>query len=129
MKQQKKKQVHHEDIVQGAVINHLRYRRKPGVTFFAVPNGGFRSKHEAAIMKSLGVRAGVPDIILIANGHTYGLELKREKGGRTSDAQDAMMAEITAAGGTCAVAAGVDAAVGQLEAWGLIRPTTNFAKG
>ena len=72
-------------------------------------------------MKGLGVRAGVPDLILIAEGRTYGLELKRAKGGRTSDAQRAMIQEIEAAGGVCAVAAGLDAALDQLKAWGLLR--------
>ena len=110
-----------EDQVQRAVVEHLRFRRKPGVTFFAVPNGGGRSAIEASIMKGLGVRAGVPDLILIAEGRTYGLELKRAKGGRTSDAQRAMIQEIEAAGGVCAVAAGLDAALDQLKAWGLLR--------
>lgn len=31
---------------------------------FAVPNGGFRTKIESARLKGLGVRAGVPDILI-----------------------------------------------------------------
>lgn len=110
-----------EDQVQRAVVQHLLYRRKPGVTFFAVGNGGARSPIEASIMKGLGVRAGVPDLILISDGRTYGLELKREKGGRTSEAQISMMKELQDAGAVCAVAAGLDAALGQLQEWGLLR--------
>ncbi|HMN37564.1 MAG TPA: hypothetical protein PKD49_07630 [Hyphomicrobium sp.] len=110
-----------EDLVQRAVVEHLHFRRRPGVAFFSVPNGGARSPIEASIMKGLGVRAGVPDLILIAEGRTYGLELKRDKGGRTSAVQTAMMQEIEAAGGMCAVASGIDAALDQLKAWGLIR--------
>lgn len=115
----------HEDAVQRAVVQHLRYRARPGVFFCAVPNGGGRSPHEAAILKGLGVRAGVPDLILLADGRLYGLELKRDKGGRTSPAQLAMMQEIEGAGGFCAVAAGLDAALAQLEAWGLLRTNRN----
>ena len=109
-----------EDQVQRAVVQHLQYRARRGVCFFAVPNGGARSKTEAAIMKGLGVRAGVPDVVLIADGRAYGLELKRLKGGKVSPAQIAMRAEWEAAGALYAVAAGLDAALGQLEAWGLI---------
>ena len=35
---------------------------------------------EAAIFKGLGVVAGLPDIIAIKGGQTYGLELKAPKG-------------------------------------------------
>lgn len=110
-----------EDQVQRAVVEHLLYRRRPGVAWFAVPNGGARSRIEASIMKGLGVRAGVPDLILIFEGRTYGLELKRAKGGRTSDAQLSMMKELQDAGAMCAVAAGLDAALKQLQDWGLMR--------
>lgn len=71
-------------------------------------------------MKGLGVRAGVPDLILIADGRVYGLELKRAKGGRASPAQMAMQRDLEAAGAVCAIAAGLDAALAQLEAWGLL---------
>lgn len=111
----------HEDLVQRAVVQHLRLRARPGVTFFAVPNGGGRSPVEASIMKGLGVRAGVPDLFIVAQGRPFALELKRDKGGRTSELQIGMMREFEAAGITCAVAAGVDQAVAQLVAWGVLR--------
>lgn len=111
----------HEDLVQRAVVQHLRLRSRPGVTWFAVPNGGARSPVEASVMKGLGVRAGVPDLIIIREGRTFALELKREKGGRTSEAQLGMIKEFQAAGVTCAVSAGIDQAVSQLKEWGVIR--------
>lgn len=43
---------------------------------FAVPNGGSRNVIEAAHMKRGGVKAGVSDLILVANGCTVFLELK-----------------------------------------------------
>lgn len=55
-----------------------------------IPNGGKRSKSEAARFKALGVKAGVPDIFLpCAQGGYHGLyiELKRTKGGKLSAAQ------------------------------------------
>ncbi|MFH1496610.1 MAG: hypothetical protein ABII82_02175 [Verrucomicrobiota bacterium] len=36
-----------------------------GVTFFAIPNGGARTKAEAGRLKAEGVRAGVVDLILL----------------------------------------------------------------
>lgn len=57
---------------------------------YHIPNGGYRSKAEAARFKAAGVRAGVPDIFLpVALGGKHGLyvELKRLKGGTVSPNQ------------------------------------------
>jgi hypothetical protein len=109
-----------EDIIQRAVFQHLRARKAPGTFAFHVPNGGKRKPIEAAIMKGLGVTAGVPDIIAIRAGHAYGLELKAD-GGEPSQKQIDVMAAMEAAGGTVALAIGLDAAIAQLEAWGLLK--------
>lgn len=55
-----------------------------------IPNGGKRSKTEAARFKEMGVKAGVPDIFLpAAKGGHHGLyiELKRQRGGKVSERQ------------------------------------------
>jgi hypothetical protein len=52
---------------------HLAWRRAPGVFAFHPANGGWRSRTEAAILKELGVVAGVPGIILMREGRTYAL--------------------------------------------------------
>jgi VRR-NUC domain-containing protein len=109
-----------EQTVQRTIFQHLEARPAAGVFAFHVPNGGLRSKVEAAIFKRLGVVAGVPDVIAIRGGQIYALELKA-KGGRISPAQMACHARLEAAGAICAVATGVDAALRQLEAWGLLR--------
>ena len=47
-------------------------------------------KKQAAILKKMGVKRGVPDLCLpVARGHFHGLyiEMKRSDGGRTSDDQ------------------------------------------
>lgn len=57
----------------------------------AIPNGGLRSKTEAARLKRQGVKAGVADLCLpcARNGcHGLYIEMKRQKGGRLSDEQD-----------------------------------------
>ena len=109
-----------EDIIQRAVVNLLRASGVANMTWFHVPNGGRRSRIEASIMKGLGVRAGVPDIIIIHSGKCYALELKASKG-RVSPTQRAMMAEFNDAGITTAVATGMDEAIDQLRDWGVIR--------
>lgn len=108
-----------EDQIQRAIFQHLRARKAPGVFAWHTPNGGKRKPIEASILKGLGVVAGVPDIVAIRGGHTYGLELKAE-GGKPSDKQTATMAEMERAGATIALATGLDAAIAQLEAWGLL---------
>ncbi len=106
--------------IQRAVFEHLRTRAAPGVFAFHVPNGGYRRPIEAAIMKGLGVVAGVPDVICIARGRIYALELKSEAG-KASPEQRGAIAAMEAAGAVCAVAHGLDSALARLEGWGLLR--------
>ena len=47
------------------VFQHLRLRPTAGIFCFHVPNGGARRPIEAAVLKGLGVTAGVPDVIAI----------------------------------------------------------------
>jgi hypothetical protein len=109
-----------EAAIQRAIFAHLRARAAPGVFAFHPANGGYRKPVEAAILKSLGVVAGVPDVIAIHQGRCFGLELKAE-GGRPTDKQLATIAAMEAAGAFTAIAEGVDRALACLEAWGLLR--------
>lgn len=55
-----------------------------------IPNGGKRGKAEAGRFKAMGVKPGVPDILLpISRGKSHGLwiELKRVHKGRISSSQ------------------------------------------
>jgi hypothetical protein len=109
-----------EDQIQKAVLEHLRLRGPRTAYWFHVANGGGRSPIEASILKGLGVRAGVPDLIIIHDGKTFGLELKADGNRPTKlqiEAQDAMRA----AGAEVAVAVGLDAAIKQLEIWQLLK--------
>src|SRR5262249_53572959 len=110
---------HHqpETAIQRAVFQHLRARAAPGVFAFHVPNGGYRKPVEAAILKGLGVVAGVPDVIAIHNGRVFAMELKTE-GGRVSDKQLETLAALRDAGAFTCVAEGLDRALACLEAWG-----------
>ena len=64
---------------------------------FHIPNGGSRNKVEAAHLKRLGVKKGVPDLFLpVARKGYHGLfvEMKREKGGRLSEEQEMWLREL-----------------------------------
>jgi VRR-NUC domain len=106
--------------IQRAVFQHLRLRPAAGVFAFHCPNGGARRPIEASILKGLGVKAGVPDVIAIKGGHTYALELKAP-GGRLSDSQKDAHEQLRDAGAEVAVADNLDDALHQLEAWELLR--------
>ena len=109
-----------EQTIQRAVFEHLAVRRAPGTFAFHVPNGGWRSHAEAAILKGLGVVAGVPDVILVCDGRVYALELK-SAGGRLSGAQRQVHDALREAGAEVAMAVGLDEALARLGDWGLLR--------
>jgi len=105
---------------QRALFGHLAWRRVPNTFSFHIPNGGRRSPIEAAIMKSLGVVPGIPNVLSIKDGRRFALELKAE-GGSLSRAQLQALEQMRAAGAEVTTAVGIDEALGQLKAWGLLR--------
>lgn len=109
-----------EDQIQRTVIQHLRERGAPGIVFWHTPNGGYRRKSEAAILKGLGVRAGVSDIIVIHNGRVFALELKAPEG-RPTESQMQFISDLNAAGGFGCTVEGLDRAIKVLETWGLLK--------
>ncbi|MGA7611518.1 MAG: VRR-NUC domain-containing protein, partial [Xanthobacteraceae bacterium] len=64
-----------------------------------------------------------PDLILIKDGRTFGLELKAANG-RVSPAQAQAHEEMRAAGAEVATVFGIDDALVQLERWQLLRGQT-----
>lgn len=109
-----------ESQIQVAVIAHLRAYAWPDVVFWHVPNGGARSKAEAARFKAQGVVAGIQDIHILHNRRLLVLELKTERG-RLSPEQRTMLDRMSAAGAVTAVAYGLDQALAILKAWGVLR--------
>lgn len=109
-----------EQQIHRAIAQHLRTRAVPGLVWFHVPNGGQRGKIEAAILKSMGVRAGVSDFIFVHDSKVYALELKAE-GGRATESQMQFLADIDRAGAFTALPEGLTAALQTLESWGLLR--------
>jgi len=65
-----------EDQIQAAIVQYCRLVA-PQMIWAAVPNGGYRTKAEAAKLKWTGVLAGFSDIIgLDVNGLSYLMEVK-----------------------------------------------------
>jgi hypothetical protein len=83
-----------EQQLQRAVIDHIAWRAHPDAFAFHYPAGGWRSPIEAAILKSIGTIAGIPDIVI---------------------------ERLRRAGATVVTAFGLDQALAQLVRWDLLR--------
>lgn len=111
-----------ENQIHEAVVDLIRARARRGVHWHHPATGELRDPITAAKLKRMGVRAGLPDLMLLIEGRLHGLELKRDHGGRVSEVQRAMHNELREAGAVIAAARGVDEAIGFLEAWGALLP-------
>ncbi len=85
---------------------------------FAVPNGGSRNPIEASNLKRQGVKAGIPDLIIIYRSRAYGLELKSQTG-RLSDAQASMHQALNTAGMPVSIAHSYDQALEAIRHMGI----------
>lgn len=77
-----------EEQLQRAVVELLTlYENRGLLTYCHVPNGGYRTPAQAGAFRAMGVRSGVPDLIIwTPEGHSFAVELKAGKG-TPSDAQ------------------------------------------
>ena len=85
----------------------------PEQLLFAIPNGGYRNIVTAMKLKSEGVRSGIPDLMLAVprNGkHGLFVEMKKSKGGRVSDSQHSVIADLLDAGYAVTVCHGFEEA-------------------
>lgn len=110
-----------EQTLQRAVLAHLQWRARAGVWWCHLANGGWRSPIEAKILKALGVVAGAPDLLIVADGRAYFLELKAPRG-RVSAAQRECHEALRAAGAAVAIADNIDEALELLQSWEILRP-------
>jgi hypothetical protein len=76
-----------ESRIQSSIMRFLDLALPGSYRAFAVPNGGRRDKITGAILKREGVKAGVPDIIVVRDGGSVAfIEVKTAKG-RLSNSQ------------------------------------------
>jgi hypothetical protein len=116
-----------EQDLQIAVMDHVRARKAPRTVVFHVPNAGKRSHYVGKKMKEAGLVSGIPDLICIREGQSYGLELKAGKGKKYEPTADqiAAMESMELAGAQTAVAHSLDEALVTLEFWGILRRNAN----
>ena len=70
-----------EHSLQSAIMQYLAVALPATYRAFAVPNGGRRDRITGAILKREGVKAGVPDIIIVRDGGSVAfLEVKTPTG-------------------------------------------------
>jgi hypothetical protein len=116
--EQRPRDLNAEARIQAAIVEWIRVAA-PSVLAFAVPNGGLRSKAEAARMRWTGVLAGVPDLVVIApGGRAFFLEVKTDAG-RLSAAQRAIHDHLIALGTPAAIIKSIDDARRAFAAWGI----------
>lgn len=77
-----------EQVLQRAVAQYLDARLPAAAMWFHPPNGGNLSKAQAGIMKAMGLKPGVPDIVILANGSAYFIELKAPRGYPTPEQRE-----------------------------------------
>ena len=106
-----------EAAIQQRVVRLLRTQGPSDIVFLAVPNEIKRD--DWGQFEAMGGLRGAPDLLLIRSGRIYGLELKRASG-KSSAAQREVHRHLERAGAFVATAFGLDAAVGYLQAWGLL---------
>ena len=89
-------------------------RRRGGVLFAAVPNGGERNPREGMALRRQGVSAGVPDILIFEarqGAHGLAIEMKRVRGGTVTPQQRRWHADLRERGWRVEVCRGHEAAI------------------
>src|SRR5580658_2409350 len=85
-----------ERLLHSTVNEHIALRAQAGTWWTHFPAGGKRNAITGALLKQLGTRAGVPDLLILCQGRLFGLELKNGSRGRLSPAQIATHQQMRA---------------------------------
>lgn len=103
-----------------AVETHLRQWAWASLFWWHTPNGEKRDPAIAAKLKAMGVKPGISDYMFIWCGRLWALEIKANDG-ELSEEQAKFGQLVRSTGGEFAVVYSFEAAVAQLEAWGMLR--------
>lgn len=110
-----------EELLQRAVVNHLRIYAQPAVIWYHCPSGEYRSKATAGRLKGMGVIRGVPDLCFVLPGGIAAyLEIKIQ-GGVVSKEQQEFARKCEVLGALHHVAYSLDAALDWLIAIGVLK--------
>lgn len=117
-----------EELLQRSVVEWLGWQY-PNLLYFAVPNGGGRSKAEAGILKATGVKSGVADLAFCWKENGIArigfIELKApeteiSRKGVQSENQKIFEKECDVIGAPYAVAWSIDEVDVALNEWGAV---------
>ena len=109
-----------EEQLHRAVVRLLQvYQSRGLLTFCHVPNGGWRTRTEAGVLKALGTKPAVPDLLLwLPGGGHFQIELKAGNG-RLSAHQAAWISRMTDMGVAVHVIRSLDGLEALLRAEGV----------
>lgn len=101
---------------QCAVVDYCDMR---GIPIFHIPNGGKRTKAEAARFKAEGVRPGVPDLCIpVARGRYHSLYIEMKvPGGKPTEAQVWWIHRLRSEGMCAYVCEGASNAIALVDAY------------
>ncbi len=117
----KRKRSNPETRLQIVVMQYLQIAGVPDLMAFHIKNSGKESIQTGALLKKMGVKAGVADLFIGVPGQPPAfLELKSDKGTHTKPQM--MFAEhCWRLGYRYEVASGIDRALAVLRTWGALR--------
>lgn len=107
-----------EDILQMQVMRTLK-ALAPGLTIFAIPNGGYRHPREAKKLKDTGTLPGVADLCVLLGGGRAGFIEMKTPTGRMTPEQKAFQMTCETSGTPYEVCKSVDDVVATLTFWGV----------
>lgn len=109
-----------EEDLQKVVVRFLKLAA-PTAVFFHVPNQrGTRKRFEQELLKAMGVRAGVADLVFVLpEGRVAFLELKAPDNPRQSTDQAQFEEDVRALGAPYLICRSLAEVEGALRAWGV----------
>ena len=114
---------HPESQIQRAIVQYLSILEGQGkLFFFAVPNqGGKGLAKRGAMLKGLGLRAGVPDLcVCLPHGQIQFVEVKTDSGHVSVD-QAKTFAALTLLGFRPDIVRSLDDMIALCREWGLVK--------
>jgi len=105
-----------ESSLQQAVVGYLDWALPDDALVFAIPNGGMRHVRAKQRLAAEGLRAGIPDLLVLWRGRPIFIELKARRG-QLRPVQRAMHARLVYCGAEVAVCKYVEAVEGVLRGY------------
>lgn len=113
-----------EHQLQTGIFAYLRRALPDDAFVSSVDHARKQSQLSGLFQRARGVRAGLPDLVIVHRGRAYWMEVKTDAGS-LSDAQRALHVEIRRAGAEVAVVRSIEDAEGWCRTWGVpLRATT-----